>query len=263
MDSQSNNTNNKIRIRLGITITTLLLLFIVLILALIFVIRKGRNESAITTEFTTTKETTGERTTEAVTQAVKEELSQEELTEMSELVSSSRYYGFVCCEYQDATQINWNEVLYTGAGLDAGPLTDVQTKEYLQVSGMDEMYTDVTVIKGVDLESFVKETTGTDYGDAKRPLDWTYLQGDDLYISMHGDTNYQAVSFTSGTHIGDIYTLHYNGMIYEDFNNYDMVLTVQFSDQQCVFISNVKEGTKVPEKSIQDSSEGDVDSITE
>lgn len=248
MSGETNNTNRKILIGLGFAIGILILLLLILILVFL-VMSKNENNSDITSEQTTeeiTEDETSKDTTEALSEEKEEPLSPEELKQLSELISSSRYYGFACCEYQDATYIDWNQVLYTSAGIDCGPLTEEQRQEYMRIEGLDEIYTDVSVINGTDLENFIKETTGTSYKDAKKPLEWGYLPNDDLYVSMHGDTNYQPVNFTGGTRQGDLYTLYYHTLSYTDFEDHDFVMTVQIQGENCVFISNVisTEGNK-------------------
>ena len=248
MSGETNNTNKKILIGLGFAIGILILLLLVLILVFL-VMSKNENNSDITSEQTTeelTEDKTSRETTEALSEDKEEPLSPEELKQLSELISSSKYYGFACCEYQDATYIDWNQMLYTSAGIDCGPLTEEQRQEYMRIEGLDEIYTDVSVINGTDLENFIKETTGTSYQDAKKPLDWGYLPNDDLYVSMHGDTNYQPVTFTEGAHKGDVYTLFYHTLSYTDFEEHDFLMTVQIQGENCVFISNVisTEGNK-------------------
>ena len=154
----------------------------------------------------------------------------------------SDYCGFALSDYHDPTQINWDEVLYNGAGISTS-LSNKQIEEYLKQVGLEELYTDVTAVRGKDLREFVKRMTGSSYEDAEHPLSWDYLKKDDLYVFMHGDTNYQPVEFVSGWDLGnDTYRLHY--MIHAPGSNFDSwpyKMTVRIKNDQWVFLSNLPE----------------------
>ncbi|MCR5128785.1 MAG: hypothetical protein K6B69_11875, partial [Lachnospiraceae bacterium] len=134
--------------------------------------------------------------------------------------------GFFLSDYCTPEMIDWNEVCYCGAGIGL-PISD---KLYDTIEAQEEdIYTDVTAISGKDLKEFVLRTTGTDYDVAQRPLTWTYLYDEDVYYSMHGDTNYQPIELTRGEANGDIYRLYYNRYDFGVDDELEYVMTAQIS----------------------------------
>ena len=145
--------------------------------------------------------------------------------------------GFFLSDYCTPEMIDWNEVCYCGAGIGL-PISD---KLYDTIEAQEEdIYTDVTAISGKDLKEFVLRTTGTDYDVAQRPLTWTYLYDEDVYYSMHGDTNYQPIELTRGEANGDIYRLYYNRYDFGVDDELEYVMTAQISeDNQWMYLSNL------------------------
>ena len=144
--------------------------------------------------------------------------------------------GFFLSDYCTPEMIDWNEVCYNGAGIDL-PISDklydaIEAKE-------EEIYTDVTAISSQGLREFVLRTTGTDYDVAQNPLNWPYLDEEDVYYSMHGDTNYQPIELIRGEANGDIYRLYYDRYDFGVDEELEYVMTVQISDDnQWRYLSN-------------------------
>ena len=161
-----------------------------------------------------------------------DKVSDSELSDIEDKLNSIKYYGFLRSTYKDPRNIDWNEVFYVGAGIDQGNASDKVKKAYLRKTGYDEIMTDLTVIKGSDIEEFVEETTGYDYSEMKNPLDWVYIKDMDLYINEHGDTNQSIVDVKSAKVSGDEYTVTYTGE--------DSAYVVTFVDEngKYRFISN-------------------------
>jgi hypothetical protein len=101
-------------------------------------------------------------------------------------------------KYDDPHYIDWNEVFYNGAGFDQGRPSKKICEAYLKATGEDEIYTDLTVVSGEDVKSYVHKTTGYDYSKMRKPLDWEYLKDYDLYIFEHGDTNQRLIKVLHG-----------------------------------------------------------------
>ena len=152
--------------------------------------------------------------------------------------------GFFLSDYRNPTEINWSEVLYNGAGISVQP-GKKELDAYLEASGMDELYTDVTAIRGKDLNSFVFKTTGTPYKNALRPLilSWTYLPKYDLYLHMAGDTNHQQIEFSNGWDLGDhTYRLRYTVNAPDrEHESWPYEATVRVENGQWTFLSNLPE----------------------
>ena len=77
--------------------------------------------------------------------------SQEKVEELNRQLDWN-YCGFFLSSYHDPSEISWFEVFYNGAGIDT-ELTDKQRKEYLEQTGEEEFYTDVTAIQEKDIRN--------------------------------------------------------------------------------------------------------------
>ena len=127
------------------------------------------------------------------------------------------FYGFFSCTYADPYDIDWGEVLYNGFNC----AVDWQTgyDEFVCVTGM-QLDTSVTAIRKSDVEDIVREFTGTEYSQARKPLDnnWVWLPNIQAYAHAHGDTNYREIDFTAGEIRGDTMTLYFenwDGSVYK------------------------------------------------
>ena len=168
------------------------------------------------------------------------ELTQRELNIIGRDLNSDEYYGFLMSDYDDPKFIDWNEVLYNGAGIDEGyPTGDVE-KEYLRQTGEFEIYTDVTVISGEKLEKFVEETTGLPYSKMRNPLDWVYLKNMDLYLYEHGDTNKINVEVISGNvEDGTFYIRYKHNNWWGQYADYEYTVAFTKNGDRYCFISNL------------------------
>lgn len=108
-------------------------------------------------------------------------------------------YGFLLSVYETPADIDLNQVFYNGAGIAETPLSESEAKEYLAVTGQEEIYTDITRIESEKMDAFLLEKTGLTYEEMNHPLDWTYLETYHIYCAEHGDTNYQAFTCVAGS----------------------------------------------------------------
>ena len=139
-----------------------------------------------------------------------QQLTADELRYMERLLIP-KYAGFFTCTYASPLDIIWGSVFYSGfKGKEVEDYYAVQN-EYQTVTG-EEVFTDVTAIRKSDVEAIVRETTGTEYSQAKHPLDgdWVWLPKLRAYAYEHGDTNLIGVSFTSGEYDGEMMRLYYS-----------------------------------------------------
>ena len=139
-----------------------------------------------------------------------QQLTADELRYMERLLIP-KYAGFFTCTYASPLDIIWGSVFYSGFnGKEVEDYNAVQN-EYQTVTG-EEVFTDVTAIRKTDVEAIVRETTGTEYSQAKHPLDgdWVWLPKLRAYAYEHGDTNLIGVSFTSGEYDGEMMRLYYS-----------------------------------------------------
>ena len=121
-----------------------------------------------------------------------------------------KYAGFFTCTYSNPQDIIWGSVFYSG--FDGRDVNDYQAvvREFEAVTG-EEAFTDVTAFRRSDVEAIVRETTGTEYSQARHPLDgdWVWLPGLQAYAYEHGDTNLVGVEFSAGEYDGDELHLYY------------------------------------------------------
>ena len=136
-------------------------------------------------------------------------LTADELRSMERLLLP-KYAGFFTCTYSNPQDIIWGSVFYSG--FDGRDVNDYQAvvKEFEAVTG-EEVFTDVTAIRRSEVEAIVRETTGTEYSQARHPLDgdWIWLPGLQAYAYEHGDTNLVGVAFSAGEYDGAELHLYY------------------------------------------------------
>ena len=136
-------------------------------------------------------------------------LTADELNYMQHLLFP-KYAGFFTCTYSNPQDIIWGSVFYSG--FDGRDVRDYQAvvREFEAVTG-EEVFTDVTAIRKSEVEAIVRETTGTEYSQARHPLDgdWIWLPGLQAYAYEHGDTNLVGVEFSVGEYDGDELHLYY------------------------------------------------------
>ena len=88
---------------------------------------------------------------------------------------------------------------------------EARSNEIDEEMSREEVFTDVTAIRKTDVEAIVRETTGTEYSQARHPLDgdWVWLPKLRAYAYQHGDTNLIGVNFTGGEYDGEMMRLYY------------------------------------------------------
>ncbi len=130
-------------------------------------------------------------------------LTEEELQAFTDYINEGDgwgNYGFLLSVYDTPADINLNEVFYSGAGIAAKPMSEEEQKEYLAVSGAEEIYTDVVRLEAAKLDEFLLEKTGLSYEEMNHPLkDWLYLEKFDIYCAEHGDTNFVPFTCVAGS----------------------------------------------------------------
>ena len=166
-----------------------------------------------------------DRQTTAANHQVKT-LTADELEKMQKYLIP-KYAGFFTCTYSNPQEIVWGSVFYSG--FDNRDLNDYAViKEFEAVTG-EEAFTDVTAFRRSEVEAIVRETTGTEYSQAKHPLDgdWVWLPDLKAYAYEHGDTNLIGVQFTVGEYDGDELHLYYpvsDGSYYDTGVSEQMVI---------------------------------------
>lgn len=152
-------------------------------------------------------------------------------------LTSRRYNGFLVAEFSNPKEIQWNEVLYLGAGIATDEFADAEkeiAKLYSEEWGYDPYeFGGIDVIKADDMVKFIKDTSGIELkkGD---PVDgFTYYEKWDVYASSSAtDTNETGVDIESVKLEDDIYTV--------DYISYDVPMEVKMkrNGDSWQFISN-------------------------
>lgn len=133
------------------------------------------------------------------------ELTNEELREFTRWINQGNNYGnygFLLSEYTRPEDVDLDQALYTGAGVDTTPLSEEEEKAYLEVTGDEEIYTDCTRMTTDEINGVLEEKLGLGLDDMTNKLDWVYLHDTDAWVWQHGDTNYMNFTCVSGKQIG-------------------------------------------------------------
>ena len=126
-------------------------------------------------------------------------LTEEELQQFSDYVSQNENYGFLLSVYDTPADIVLDELFYSGAGMDTERVDDEEIAAYLKETGDEELYTDLTRLTGLQIDTFLQEKVGLSYNQMNRPLTWIYLPKYDAYYWEHDDTNYQSFRCIAGS----------------------------------------------------------------
>lgn len=161
------------------------------------------------------------------------DLSTEELDYFSSFVSDMENYGFLCSSYSIPQEVDLDQVLYTGAGMDFEPLTFEESAALQAASGQPFM-TDVIHLTSQQIEDFLQRKLGISLGEVRK-FNWTYLEQFDSYYVEHGDTNRVTFTCTGGW--------TEDGMYYLDCQSSDgamhTALTLEKSGDTYLFRSNI------------------------
>lgn len=135
-----------------------------------------------------------------------EPLTEEEVAQWQEKLSSMELNGFVARLYTDVRYLPLYELLYDGAGISYSP-AETEREAVVEAWGYDPD-TDILAISRSDVQAFLETYTGYGIEDFRGMMgNWTALEGSDNYYTAHGDTNYCFVNVLSGTKAGDTVTL--------------------------------------------------------
>ena len=136
-------------------------------------------------------------------------VAKELLAQIEKDLNSASCNGFLQCEYSKPSDIFWNEVLYNGCEISKNELGAKEKELYVAAGGEKEPLGSLFVFKKSDVSDFVKRMTGEDYAKAAHPLTWIYLEKPGIYVTEHGDTNFDPVKCVSGNVAGGIYNITY------------------------------------------------------
>lgn len=184
------------------------------------------------------------------------ELTAEELAQFTDFVNRADNYGFLLSQYTRAGEVDLNEVLYNGAGMEVQPLSESEQKAY-EAAGYS-IETDITRLTGEQIEDFLRRKMGIGLDDVAGGLDWVYLEGSDCYVFQHGDTNYCSFTCAGGRQTEeDRYEIVCRT---QEAYVQDCVVTLRKTGDDYQFVSNraadAEEGTAAEKSEGQDTLPG-------
>lgn len=172
-------------------------------------------------------------------------LTEEELQQFADYVNQNENYGFLMSVYDTPADIVLDELFYSGAGMATERVDDEEIAAYLEETGYEELYTGLTHLTSLQIDTFLQEKTGFSYSQMNHPLTWIYLPEYDTYYWEHGDTNYQSFRCIAGsTADEETFTLKFvpeAGYGGEDQSGYHIIpyeTTVKKSSTGYRFVSN-------------------------
>ena len=96
----------------------------------------------------------------------------------------------------------------------------------------------VTTLTLRGIQNYVRNKTGTEYSEARHPLDWPQLTRNVFYF-VHEDSNKVQVKLIRGTVKGNLYHLYYRLGNKRGATDPDYVMTVEIDGYQWKYISNL------------------------
>lgn len=190
-------------------------------------------------------------------ETAKRELTAEELQWFADFVNDGENYGFLLSQYERPEEVNLEEVLYNGAGMENAPFTEEERQAYESEGCFVD--TDITNLSGTQIDAFLQKKMGISFAETKNGLDWFYFEGNDCYLFQHGDTNQTSFLCVSGRQEGDVIILQCKAT--EAYRS-DCILTLKKAGDTYRFVSNIFEkgadSAAEPDESVWDGVEGDV-----
>ena len=177
------------------------------------------------------------------------ELTKEELGKLEDLLSGDDN-GFLMEEFDRPEEIDWNTVLYTGAGLALRPTADLLS--YAKDLAPNGRIDDLVALTLSDVEQFVLDKTDTPYIDARKPLsyDWERFPGEEILFSFPEYIYSVPFTITKGVCIGDDWYITYQTEGAAADGPFDIpgyVLHVKQDGDRLYYLSNLR-SDKVPPK---------------
>ncbi|MDP4180567.1 MAG: YARHG domain-containing protein [Bacillota bacterium] len=169
------------------------------------------------------------------------ELTKQDIANFEKKLSESGNWSFLTCEYSEPSEIDPNEVFYTGGGLSAN-ISEAEKKDLLKNYGFSEEDFDLDYIRieTTDINNLLQEKVGLTLRSIKKKLTYKYVSKYDAYYNFHGDTNYIDLKCVSGNHTSaGLYVINYIANSHSS-NPTNRKVTFRIVDNRIVFISNVK-----------------------
>ncbi|MDD3219148.1 MAG: hypothetical protein PHC41_11050 [Lachnospiraceae bacterium] len=169
------------------------------------------------------------------------EIASDEIASYTQWIQDRENYGFVLSEYSRPEDVDLNQVLYTGAGLESRGLTEQETAQYLEITGQDEIYTDCAVLSTSQINDYLERKMDISIDDLTQEFGWVYLNDTDVWATEHGDTNYVQYQCVGGIQKDeDTYVLDMEPVDFEENGYYKASqLTLEKEDNDYNIVSNI------------------------
>ena len=201
------------------------------------------------------------------------ELTEQELKKLQWSIRSSDH-GFFVCMYYRPEEIDWQQVLSLGAGMNVTLSEDqvaqireklreerlIEEQKKAELMGIEPVEEDpenpepiehpfteeelalnagmITALTPRSVQNFVKNRTGLDYSEARKPLEWQQL-GRNLIYFIRGESNGYRVELMSGKVCGNIYELTYRKAGWAREKKPEFVMRAEIENGKWKFISNL------------------------
>lgn len=138
----------------------------------------------------------------------KDELSKEELENFEKFFNNLSVNGFVVQLYNNPEEINLNDVFYNYSSTEGSfqPTDEIENEFLKRINSEDgsnikELPCPIEAVPTSEIQKRFKQYTGISLSnqDIKNRLNWTYLEDQDVYCMMHGDTNADTIACINGT----------------------------------------------------------------
>lgn len=134
-------------------------------------------------------------------------LTSDEVQYFEDYLNRMDNYGFLLSMYENPSEVDLEQVFYVGAGMEIAEMSEEECQAYLKVTGMEEIYTDVTHLTTAQIEGFLQEKLGLTLQEMSSPFSWVYVPEYDSYYHQAGDTNVISWDCVGGSVSEEIYKL--------------------------------------------------------
>ena len=168
-------------------------------------------------------------------------LTQEEMNDFNQEFfngsSGNMHNQFLTSEYTSPSEINLFELFYNGIDGTAAQLSQTEREQLSELAPMAE-YSNVINVTRQEMDRVLHAGLGMGLTETQQQglEQFYYLEQSNAYYLVHGDTNFQWCTVSSGTHISD----HQVQLQYTKDDGTAWEVTLESRGDSYVFCSNVR-----------------------
>ncbi len=155
------------------------------------------------------KETTEGTETSEEAYHTKTVLSDTELKELTDLFNTPEYQAFLFEPFDDPSEINWETVLGSGAGIGISDVSAEEVDDYLQTVKRNELYTDLIVLRKPDISQYIINHAGKDIDPDSLSLPWPYIEDRESYYYERWSSDEKHYTCISGERTEEDFSLRF------------------------------------------------------